>query len=89
MQSGELKRKQNTLYLINKTGKKPFPVSDVNAIHAFGEITINSKLLQFLTQNQIPIHFYNYYGYYSGSYYPREYLLSGIILIKQTQPFFF
>ena len=28
---------------------------------------------------------FNYYGYYSGSYYPREYLNSGSLLVKQVQ----
>jgi len=87
LKSGTLKRKANTLYLVSKEEKKPFPVSDVNAIHVFGEISVNSKLLHFLTQNQIPLHFYNYHGYYIGSYYPREYLVSGNLLIKQVEHF--
>jgi CRISPR-associated protein Cas1 len=33
----------------------------------------------------IPLHFYNYYGYYSGSFYPREKLLSGFLIVKQVE----
>lgn len=85
LSSGELKRKHNTLYLVSKEASKPIPVSDIDSIHAFGEITINSKLLDYLTKNNICLHFYNYYGYYNGSYYPREYLLSGRVLVAQVQ----
>jgi len=65
--------------------KKVIPVEDVDSIYIFGEITFNTKFLSFASQNQIPIHIFNYYGYYSGSYYPREFLNSGFLLVKQVQ----
>ncbi|OHE55009.1 MAG: hypothetical protein A3K61_02030 [Thaumarchaeota archaeon RBG_16_49_8] len=37
-----------------------------------------------MNQHGIPVHFYNYYGYYSGSFYPRQKLVSGIIVIYQV-----
>jgi len=85
LQSGRLKREENTVYFENKEGKKAIPVNDINAIYAFGELDINTKLLVFLSQNKIPVHFFNYYGYYSGTYYPREYLNSGFLLVKQVE----
>jgi CRISPR-associated protein Cas1 len=54
-------------------------------VHLFGEIDLNTKLIVFLNQNGIPLHFYNYYGYYSGSFYPREKLLSGFLIVKQVE----
>jgi len=84
LSSGTLKREQNTVYFENVNMKKPIPVNDIYAIYAYGELTINTKLLNFLTQKKIPIHFFNYYGYYSGSYYPREHLQSGFLLVKQV-----
>ncbi|MGB9774569.1 MAG: type I-B CRISPR-associated endonuclease Cas1b [Bacteroidota bacterium] len=65
--------------------KKVIPVEDVDSIYIFGEISLNTKFLNFASQNQIPIHVFNYYGYYSGSYYPREFLNSGLLLVKQVQ----
>ncbi len=85
LKSGRLKRKQNTVYFENSEGKKPIPINDINAIFAFGELDINSKLLIFLAKNNIAVHFFNYYGFYSGSFYPKEYLLSGFLLVKQVQ----
>ena len=65
--------------------RKPIPVEDIEAFYCFGEITFNSKFLNFLSQNKIPLHQFNYYGYYSGSFYPREYLISGFLKVKQVQ----
>ncbi len=31
------------------------------------------------------IHFFNYYGYYTGTFYPKEFLNSGDIIVKQTK----
>jgi CRISPR-associated protein Cas1 len=85
LKSGRLRRKENTLYLETGQEKIPIPVANVEAIYAFGELDVNSKLLVFLSQNHIPMHFFNYYGYYSGSFYPREYLPSGLLLVKQVE----
>ena len=87
LKSGRLKRKQNTVYFEDKDGQKPIPVNAINAIFAFGELDINSKLLLFLSKNKIAVHFFNYYGFYSGSFYPREYLLSGFLLVKQAESY--
>jgi len=69
----------------DRVPRKPIPIEDIEAFYCFGEITFNSKFLNFLSQNQIPLHLFNYYGYYSGSYYPREYLVSGFLTVKQVQ----
>jgi len=85
LKSGRLRRKENTIYLETSDGKIPIPINDVNSILAFGELDVNSKLLVFLAQQKVPIHFFNYYGFYSGSFYPREYLVSGMLVVKQVQ----
>lgn len=85
-QPGRLRRKDNTLYLEpNDAPRIPIPVEDIDALYFYGELDMNTKLLNFLAQKQIPCHVFNYYGYYSGSYYPREYLNSGSLLVKQVQ----
>jgi len=86
VRGGRLRREENTLYVESKDGeKKAIPVNDVQAIYALGELDLNSKLLIFLAQHGIPLHVFNYYGYYSGTYYPRERLLSGFLLVKQVE----
>jgi len=82
---GELKRKDNTIYFETEEGKKYVPVENTSEIFIFGEVTINKRLLEFLTDNEIILHFFNYYGYYVGSFYPREHLNSGYMILKQAE----
>ncbi len=81
---GELKRKDNTLYYETEQGKKYLPVEDIKEILIFGEVTFNKSLLEFLSQKEILIHYFNYYGYYMGTFYPREHLNSGYMILKQA-----
>lgn len=85
MSDGILKRKENTVYFINKEVKKPLPINKIYSIYAYGSITFSSQVVNLLSKEGIPIHFFNYYGFYNGSYYPRETLLSGDLLIKQAE----
>lgn len=64
---------------------RPIPVEDVEELFLFGEITLNTKLLNFLGQKGIPAHTFNYHGFYTGSYYPRETNVSGHLLVKQVE----
>lgn len=64
--------------------KRVIPIDDVDSLMIFSEINFNARMLRFLTRNNIPAHLFNYYGHYSGSYYPREYLLSGFLLVNQV-----
>ena len=82
---GELKRKQNTIYFQSEKGKKYVPVENTNEIMAFGEVTINKKLLELLSQQEIILHYFNYYGYYMGTFYPREHYNSGYMILKQAE----
>ncbi|MFV9568183.1 type I-B CRISPR-associated endonuclease Cas1b [Thermoanaerobacter mathranii] len=82
---GELKRKDNTLFFEGENGRKFIPVENTCEIMIFGEVTLNKRFLEFLTQSEIMLHFFNHYGYYVGSYYPREHLNSGYMILKQAE----
>ncbi len=85
LSNGRVKREANTLYIENEAGqKKPVPIEDVESLYLYGEVDINTKLLVFLAQKKITLHVFNYYGFYAGSYYPREYLHSGYLLVHQV-----
>lgn len=85
MSDGILKRKENTLYFHNKEGKKPIPISKIYSIYSYGSLSFSSQAVHLLAKEGVPIHFFNYYGFYDGSFYPRETLLSGDSLIKQAE----
>ncbi|MBU2444851.1 MAG: type I-B CRISPR-associated endonuclease Cas1b [Bacteroidetes bacterium] len=67
--------------------RKAIPIEDINSFYCFGEHRFNSKFFVFLSQHGIPLHLFNYYGYYSGSYYPKESLVSGKLLVTQVQSY--
>lgn len=51
--SGEIKRRQNTIYFENEKGDyKYIPVENTRDIHLFGEVTLNKEILEFFTQTR-------------------------------------
>ncbi|MFN3479516.1 MAG: type I-B CRISPR-associated endonuclease Cas1b [Thermodesulfovibrionales bacterium] len=84
--NGRIRRKENTIYIENENGeKKAIPVEDIDTIHLYGEIDLNTKLLNFLSQQNKTVHVYNYYGFYAGSFMPRDRNVSGELTVKQVE----
>lgn len=84
--NGTMKRKDNTIRFIDEFGnKKDIPIERVKDIYVMSEMTFNTKWINFLAQYGITVHFFNYYSFYSGSFYPRERLLSGNLLVNQVE----
>ena len=83
---GKLSRKDNTLQFVTDNGdKRDLPVERVRDIYVMSEMQFNTSLINLLSKNGIAVHFFNYYNFYTGSFYPREQLLSGNLLIHQTK----
>ena len=84
---GELTRKDNSL-CFRKEGKNVYiPVENTKEIYCLNEISINTKLLDFLSRNNIVVHFFNYYEGYNGTFYPKNQYNSGRLLIKQIEKY--
>lgn len=64
--------------------KKYIPVKTIESVLAFGEVRFNSRFLYFLSQNSIPLHIYNQYGNYQGSYIPPYSSPAGTILLAEA-----
>jgi len=83
--NGKLARKDNTLQFIDSDGsKRDLPVEKIEDIYIMSEMSLNTKFLNFISQKGIVLHFFNYYQFYSGSFYPREQLLAGSLLVQQV-----
>jgi CRISPR-associated protein Cas1 len=82
---GKLLRDENTIYFESQEGRKPIPINAVYAIYALGSLTITSKAISYLAKEGICIHFFNRYGFYEGSFYPRESLVSGEVIVRQAE----
>lgn len=83
--NGELHRKDNVLRVTTPDGRfKDIKVEMTRDIYVFGEVGLNTKCLNYAGQLSMPIHFFNYYGFYTGSFYPKEENVSGKLLIEQV-----
>lgn len=94
---GQLERKDNTLKFtpvaedgngVEGAGQPRYlPVEDVSEFYVFGSLRANSGLFNFLGQKDIAVHFFDYYENYTGSFMPRDSLLSGRMLLAQTSAY--
>ncbi len=86
--SGRIQRKDNSLEIVYKDNtKKSIPIERVDDIYVMTEFDFNTSLLNFLGKYGISVHFFNYYGFYTGTYYPKEQLVSGKLLVKQVESY--
>lgn len=84
--NGDLKRKDNTLQFTSFEGeKRDIPIERIDDIYVMSEMTFNTAFINYISQYGIPIHFFNYYNFYTGSFYPKEKLLAGQLLVKQVE----
>ncbi|PKO99098.1 MAG: subtype I-B CRISPR-associated endonuclease Cas1 [Bacteroidetes bacterium HGW-Bacteroidetes-8] len=92
---GILQRKDNTLKFtpieVDENGESTregqpryIPVEAVSDFYVFGSLQANSALYNFLGQNDIAVHFFDYYENYTGSFMPKDYLLAGKVILCQV-----
>lgn len=81
---GELKRKDNSIALKNEKGNFYIPVQDTRELYCMNEVSFNTKFLDFISKAGITLHLFNYHGNYSGTFYPKDALISGDLTIKQS-----
>lgn len=84
--NGQLSRKDNTIRFIDKNNAtRDLPVEQVSEIYVMSQMDLNTAFLNLASQNKIMLHFFNYYDFYIGSFYPREQYLAGNLLVKQSE----
>ena len=79
--NGMLKRQDNSIAFVNEEHEKRYiPIETVDEIYVMSEMDFNTSLINYLSQYGVVVHFFNYYSFYTGSFYPREKLVSGNLL---------
>jgi CRISP-associated protein Cas1 len=83
--SGRLKRKDNTCYFVDSEEKKrSLPIHQIENLYLFGKVDLNTDFFILLNQYSVLVHFYNYHGFYSGTFYPRSQKVSGFTVVHQS-----
>lgn len=83
--SGKLEKNAESLNFVNSKGKKEIPIETVESLLIFGNVSITKPVISLLAHMKIPVIFYSMYETYISSLYPENYLLSGSLLVKQSE----
>ncbi|MDR1461116.1 MAG: type I-B CRISPR-associated endonuclease Cas1b [Campylobacteraceae bacterium] len=81
---GKLERKDNSISFRNDNTNFYMPIEEIRELYCFNEVSFNTKFLDFISKAGITMHIFNYGGGYSGTFYPKEYLINGNLTIKQS-----
>ncbi|WP_060826177.1 type I-B CRISPR-associated endonuclease Cas1b [Sulfurospirillum cavolei] len=81
---GELSRKDNSIAFRNEKGNFYLPIEETRELYCLNEVSFNTKFLDFIAKAGITLHIFNYHGNYSGTFYPKAYLVSGDLNVKQA-----
>lgn len=65
--------------------KRRLPVEEIAGLHLLAGYTMTSGVIELAAKHNIPIHAYNYYGVYRGTFFPPPVEPTGSILISQVR----
>ena len=61
--NGKLQRKDNTLTFIDEEfNKRDIPIENIDDLNIMSELTFNSKMINYISQYGILIHFFNFFS---------------------------
>ena len=83
--SGTLGREDNSITFRNEKGITHIPINGLKELYLLNEVSLNSKLLTFLSMANIVVHFFDYYGHYRGTFYPKAMRVSGRVTLLQAK----
>lgn len=84
---GTLQRHENTIYFENQYQKTPIPLEEVDEIYCTSHVTMSSGAIHILAGREIPVHFFNHFGFYESTLWPRKKEVSGNITILQAKAY--
>ncbi len=76
-----------TIIIENDMGKNAIPVENVRSIYAHKPVSISSGVVSIISRLGIPVHFFNWYGNYEATLWPKTKDISGDVIIKQAEKY--
>lgn len=81
---GDFERKDFSIDFKTTKGHNYIPIENTKELYLFNDCNITTKLISLLGKQGIIIHFYDYYENYVGTFFPKEQLYSGYLIVKQS-----
>ena len=87
LSEGKLSVDEDAFRFDSKGELTRFPPHETESIELYGGGSLTSGVFSLSSKNNIPIHFFGYYGNYEGTYWPKELHFSGDLSIRQSALF--
>lgn len=85
---GTLSKKDKNIRLTSlEKEHRDYNVKGVEEIYVLEDVMVNGACLDYLSKLRIPVHYFNDYGHYTGSFYPKENKTSKCLVARQIQSF--
>ena len=84
---GDLKKENDNILFENKSESRVFPIEEIKEIYLLKPINVSGQFFVMAGKQSIVLHFFDYYGNYRGSFFPRKSMESGAVLVKQGENF--
>lgn len=82
---GDLKKENDNILFENKRESRVFPIEEIKEIYLLKPINVSGQFFVMAGKQSIVLHFFDYYGNYRGSFFPRKSMESGAVLVKQVE----
>jgi CRISPR-associated protein Cas1 len=82
---GELYKNKDTLRFRNENKDTRIPIERVYDIFAEEGVSISSGVLELLSDEEVLLHSFGYYGNYIGTFHPKESVMSGKCVVEQAK----
>lgn len=84
---GDLSENDFSILFRNENGNTYLPIENIKELYVFSDSTLTTKFISLIGKHGIVLHFFDYYGHYVGTFYPKENLISGNVTVSQAMAY--
>ncbi len=82
---GDLNKENDSILFKNSKENRIFPIEEINEIYLLKPVNVSGQLFMMASKHHIIIHFFDYYGNYRGSFFPKKEMESGAVIVRQVE----